>query len=234
MITKLKSKEFFLSSTLALGVVAGIGIAAAPAQAAILGEFEWDDATTNFFEDVNPENPDDTFSVTFSPGGFAETFNTSGIFTPPLPDANPLDPPITLNLDPAEGEFELVSFTSDTQFVYRLTSPLVFDFDDDVSVTFGTDELFLGSFELDGDGNRIGVGFVEQTVSAVVNIDGDIFPTGNLIVREEITFGDLPGGEAGEFGAIAQVVEVNGVPEPATILGLLAVGGLGLGLKRKK
>lgn len=43
-----------------------------------------------------------------------------------------------------------------------------------------------------------------------------------------------PGGVEGVFSASNDFQESTSIPEPGTVLGLLALGGLGLGLKRKK
>ena len=62
------------------------------------------------------------------------------------------------------------------------------------------------------------------------NIGDDDFP----VIGEELTFGQAVGSEGDGGGYQGEVVVGVTAPEPATILGLLAVGGLGLGLKRKK
>jgi hypothetical protein len=237
MVFQIKNNQLtknIVSGAAAIAVLAGVGIAAAPAQSSTLtGELEWDDSTSNFFEDVNPDE-DDTFSVTFSPeelGGLASVFIATGEFAPPFP-TTPLAPPDFYELiPPPTGTFKFVR-SQNSSFIYKLQNDLVFNFDanqngvfaltEDVQVTFKAGEQFLGSFD---NGS---VGFEELDVDASVIIAGRT----PLVLTEELTFGDSVGGTGGEYGAIVETTTT--VPEPASILGLLAVGGLGLSLKRKK
>ncbi len=118
------------------------------------------------------------------------------------------------------GTFEWDSNVG-TDFIYNLTNNLVFDFANGVSVTFLPGQ-FLGSF----DGNN-GVAF-EETVSsqALVSLPGiGLVPVGG----EELTFADIAGGNAGEYGAVVQTV-----PEPLTILGTGMALGLGTLFKKKR
>ena len=237
----------FLGS-LALGMIAATGIVTAPAKAAtILGELEWDDGTSNFFEDVNP-GTGDTFDVFFSPGGdppavegLAESFDTTGIFVPPLQFADPGNPQLLTVTPPAEGNFIYSTNQSGAgsgSFVYELVNDLVFVLEDEdapagaVTVTYGAGERFLGSFDTVG-GQPVGVGFEEiGEIAATVTIPGEgTFTSPNVI--EELVFTDLEGGNFGSYGAEVQIRSAH-VPEPASILGLLAFGGLSLGLKHKK
>ena len=234
------NKIHFLQKFASIGVAAFsaiyfTGIATNPTQAAtLLGEFEYDDGTSNFFEDVNPEVNGDTFSITFSPEGEAATFDTSGIFTPPLPDA---PPGVILDVVPETVEFTLVngSYTNDLNpFEYELAEPLQLSFNNgDVIVEYGANERFLGVFEVENN-ERVGISFEEEDVDASVTILGTQYPNDvpGTSVLEELAFSDLPGGEFGGYEGLTQVRQ--GVPEPATILGLLTIGGLGLGLNCKK
>ena len=235
-----------LAITGVASTIAAFGISTASAYAAIIGEFGFENGTTNFFEDVNPTlvGFTDDFNVTFSPitaGEQASTFNTSGVFTPPLPDAPPV---AILDLDQVTGTFSQTSYNDNDSsgdisvgdtFEYQLINDdLIFDFDDGVTVTYGEGEIFLGTFDFDVSGNPIGVEFVEENeVNPEVTIAGDPdSPYTGDQVRESLIFSDLEGGEFGEYAGEVQIVEV--VPEPGTILGLLVIGGLSLSLKRKK
>ncbi|MGK7893324.1 MAG: PEP-CTERM sorting domain-containing protein [Xenococcus sp. (in: cyanobacteria)] len=231
----------------AFGAIAFTGIATAPAQAAVIGEFQFVNGTDNFFEEVVP-GIGDTFNVEFSDGGLASSFDTFGIFVPPLEFADSGNPQLLSVVgDPIVGSFLFDRFVNGVDatdgFVYNLTSDLVFTFTDQdngnpgtVSVRYGAGEEFLGIF----DGG--GVEFEEETtVNASVEIDDDgdgiidrFFPNGDTSVTEILTFGDLAGGVAGEYGGEVQVSHTTPVPEPTTILGLLTISALGLGLKRKK
>ena len=247
------TKNLAYLGSLTLGMIAATGIATTSVQAAILGEFEYDDGTSNFFEDVNP-GEGDTFTVTFSPGGLAESFDISGIFTVPeggpLPPADPANP---VTLDVVNGSilpepfptatFQWVQTFENGSFEYELVNPLVFDFtnqDDPINadgfentatVAYGAGERFLGVFD------NGGVSFEEATTEGAVvlpplpgNTEARTFSGSR--VREELSFNDLEGGNFGSYSGEVQILEA--VPEPTTILGLLAFGGLGLGLKRKK
>ncbi len=68
-----------------VAVVSTIAVTSfAPAQAIGFGELQWDNSTSNFFEDVNP-GAGDSFDVTFSPGGVAAVFEAIGSFAPFFP-----------------------------------------------------------------------------------------------------------------------------------------------------
>jgi hypothetical protein len=203
-----------------VAVVSTIAVTSfAPAQAVMItGELQWDDATSNFFEDVNP-GAGDSFDVTFSPGGLAAVFSAVGDFVPFFP-ATPPAPEAFYPLTPVTATFDWVSGVG-TEFVYNLRNDLVFDFANGVSVTF-LSAPFLGSF--DGDN---GVAFEETAFSqAIVSIPG----IDRFVLGEELSFADIAGGNAGEYGAIVQTA----VPEPLTILGTGMALGLGTLFKKKR
>ncbi len=250
MIAKLNSKKFFFSSTLALGVLTGVGIAAAPAQA---GTLEWDNGTSSFIEQFYTNGTDISggvflpgeFDVTFSPeslGGQAAVFIASGDFVPPFP-AIPPNPPEFFPInggDGADATFSLVGGDAANTFTYQLVDDLTFDFGNDVSVTIAQGTTFLGDFDTTPGGVIEGLGFEEDVIEGVtVDIDGDIYtinddPDNPLnVIGEDMVFSQAVGATEGG-GYQAEVVVGEAVPEPTTILGLLAVGGLGMAMKRKK
>ena len=180
------------------------------------GSITWGNGTSNFFEDVNP-GAGDTFDVTFSPGASALISSATGVFEPFYPA-----PPVFTGLAPVTGTFEWVA-NSGVGFIYELQNDLVFNFDNGISVTYGSGEQFLGAF-----GAEAGVAFEElSTMNASVVVPGepDVF-----LLAEELTFGDLAGGSSGEYGASVQAT----VPEPSTILGLLTAVGITLCASKRK
>ena len=243
------TKPQFLTQIIpAIAVIAGVGIAAAPAQAADfnapLSTLEWDDATTDF----NPEatavfdggaGNTETFDVTFSPeslGGVASVFIATGDFDPYF------NPPEFVPVSGATGTFGLVSggvFNPDppadgiaTAAEFELQNALTFTFDttasgngSPVTATLPEGTEFLGELKDDG-----AVEFELELGEWEFTLPNGVTGTAEDSVFE---FGDLVGEAGGTYGAEGEVVHA-GVPEPTTILGLLAVGGLSLGLKRKK
>lgn len=227
--------DSLVSGAAAIALIAGVGIAAAPAQA---GTLEWGDGTSDFFsdfvdvdlDDLEGTLPDD-FSVIFSPdslGGQAAVSIATVEFAPFF-DVPPLE--LVDLVSPPTGNFEFIEGSVDgLTFEYELQNNVVFEFDNGVEVVFGAGEIFLGDLEVEGD-SVVGVEFLEETIASDVTIPG--IPADELIAgAEELTFGSVSPDGGGYQGEV--VVSGTTTPEPTTILGLLAVGGLGLGLKRKK
>ncbi len=259
MIAKLNSKKFLFSSTLALGVLTGVGITAAPAQAAGFTQtstLEWDNGTSNFRDDAattfDPADVDDTFNVTFSPasitgeaavfaasGDFAPYFNLGSVYTV----NGGLGATETFIIDKAS----IITVGSAIEAEFTLDNDLQFIFEP-VDVPGASVTATLPQFQQNGDptkflGELIQDGSVEFELEEgewefVINDPGlgaDPIIEGTA-ASSVMEFGqDAFSTVGGNYGADGTVVVVaNGVPEPASILGLLAVGGLGLGLKRKK
>ncbi len=109
------------------------------------------------------------------------------------------------------------------EFRYQLTNDLTFVFPDPgegsgASVTWATGSTFRGMFDTPNS-----VEFeVEGPLPTIAGID-EIPP--HFVVDDVLQFGDGVGAADGVYDA---QVEVANVPEPGTILGLMAVGGLGL------
>jgi hypothetical protein len=219
----------------AAGTITAIGITAVPAQAqALEGTFEWDNGTDSFIGEVDLTTLGNTFDVQFSPDDIAAIFIASGDF------ANFYTPPLLEDLVPSgpTGTFENVLVIADplppgvvAEAEYELSNDLVFTFDTDDSgdasagdlvATLEAGALFLGEEILDGS-----VEF--ELVIGEFLLDAPGFDT-TTADASAFEFEQTPGSPGGGFVAQTTIA----VPEPGTILGLLAVGGLGLGLKRKK
>ena len=167
------------------------------------------------------------------------------------------------NMETASGTSEFLSLTGifdapdDGTFSFQalleaFISAEVVGFDDGESKLASTG--YLASFtlvELDANGNPIRdviAPIIRGNTGGVINQDGTfqngavpdgVFTPGTL---DEMFAGtDIPFGGAGRYQAqFTASTDVNAltdqiaVPEPGTVLGLLAIGGLGLGLKRKQ
>ena len=227
----------------AFGVIVFTGITTAPAQAFTLDStLEWDDATSDFWDDVNLDDVGDIFSVTFSPadlGGEAASFINTGDFAPFFTDPDNLYP--INNGAGATGTFQnlgpgaigsLPALPASESYL-ELTNDLVFNFGNGVTATLPDGSIFVGlqepdtSFEFDLEGGAVIDGVLSEWI---FNIDGD-----TRIARfSNFEFGDLPPEDGGNFAAEGFIEGETRVPEPASIIGFLTIGGLGLGLKRKK
>ena len=231
----------------AIAAIAGLGIAAAPAQAVSFGALAWEDGTSNFFNDVEFVSGN-SFEVTFVSPLFTDDVTTvSGASGLLLDGFGPF--PDIVNLIP---EAPTASFTYDdnnqvglpTGFArYELDDDLVFNLENQVVVTIGAESTFVGEFDLNPAGQTQGVEFELDIASEAtqVTVGGEVYSFAggsdgdNLITGEVFTFGDLEETTiGGEYGAEISIASHQGVPEPASILGLLAVGGLGIAMKRKQ
>lgn len=213
-----------LSGVAVFGIASAI---AAPAQAIVItGTLGWENGTSEFFSDVNP-GAGDTFSVTFSPDDIALISTATGVFNPEFDPA----PPPYIATTTATGNFIYSANQTGLapgEFRYELTNDLAFVFPDPgkgsgASVTWATGTTFRGFFDT--------VNSVEFEVEGPLPTIAGIAPP-HFVVDDVLQFGDGVGPAGGVYDA---GVEVS-VPEPGTILGLLAVGGLGMvsRLKRQK
>ncbi len=245
-----------------LGTAAIISGVSAPAQAQIIvGALEFSDGTTSFIENftgidtTSVDTIEDAldglvFDITFSPlalGGQAAVGEASGVFGPFF---DPTIPPIQLVdiVPPPTGTFDFIEGTvapATGGFTFEVEldpfTDITFNFDDnpadgifdpatEVSVTFGGGSEFLGFLEVNAAGDIVAVEFLEETVeNEAVIVGGTNFP----VVAEELAFGQVIGAETGGFEGEVSVTDVS-VPEPGSIAGLVALAGLGFGLKRRK
>ncbi|GGA37953.1 PEP-CTERM sorting domain-containing protein [Okeania sp. KiyG1] len=230
----------------AIGAIAITGISTAPVQAGGISTLEWDNGASNF----NQEMKDvlgagmGSFDVTFSPlelGGSAASFIATNHFAPFF------DTPGLFDIIPGDsvvGTFELDSMVTINPSpgvalagMFELTNDLKFTFDNDgsgdvsegdVMATMKAGAMFLGE-ELDS-------GAVE-----VVLTEGDWWfdipesedkPALTIkSIDSVLVFGDLEGPDGGTYAAQGEIVKA---PEPASMLGILAFGGLGLSMVKRK
>lgn len=243
-------KLHLLSKLTSVGVTALsiISFTSITARAADLGTstLEWDDATTNFNAEMtailqagpNPPN-EGMFDVTFSPpelGGVAAVFIATGHFEPFFPNLPNFFPINGGN--GTTGTFGLVeggvfnpnppAAGIDIAAEFELKNDLIFDFGNGVIATLPEESQFLGELRNDGAVElELELGEWEFFIPAINDT-----PAKTVTAQDSVfEFGDLVGEDGGSYNAEG---EFNKVPEPATILGLLAFGGLTLSLKHKK
>ena len=239
-------KNFAFLGSLALGTITATSIVTTTAQAGTLG---FSDGGSSFVETFNGGTiTPDTFSVTFSPDetedppnnniGATSIDTATGEFVPPF---NPAPPIYLADITPATGTFSLNDNTDTADVIeYELQGDLVFDFpDQNVQVTIDSGSIYGIEFVFDGINFE---GIEAQLLATAGNdnvmIDGVSYPCCSIpdansldgIVHE---FGQTPAGPNSEYLVEADVSS-NGIPEPASIFGLLAFGALSLSLKHKK
>ena len=246
MIAKLNSKKFFFSSTLALGAIAGVGIAATPAQAADftqISSLQWTGDTSDFVQDAADAIVNETaFTVTFDVSGESSVRGASGDFVqyfPGLPDDFVTNSPTVdfnffMAIDTPPGFADAAEF--------ELQDPLTFSFQtpagpgSPVELTLPAGSIFTAVLDLDDgvevelDPGQLGLGEWEALLPNAPGGDPDISGTAN---SSTFTFDQSAASIIGVYSATGDF-SPNGVPEPASILGLIAVGGLGMAMKRKK
>ena len=225
----------------AFSAIPVIGIVTVPAQAATVGVLEWDEGTDDFFDDalddigvglfdvtfINPDLEEDLGQVTFVSGA-------SGIFDPifsPLGETNLLGIPT--------GTFTATGTSTPlpglgTEYEYLLDNDLVWNFDpNENGIADAIYTMKAGSiFEVfvDDDETEVSVQLVQLEAGSWVV--GEVDPETFDATQAEFDFGQI---EDADFGGYEQEANATtGVPEPATILGLLTVSGLALALKRNK
>jgi len=217
MLTTPNKLTKILSSVAVLGIATAI---AAPAQASTLG---WSNGTSDFFSQVVPADGD-TFQTIFSPDSISLVSTATGVFNPEFALA---PPPYIQNLTPAVGNFTYVSGTGGTggSGQYALSSPLTFAFTNGATVTWAPGTLFDYLFDT---ATSVEFEVADSQPSPTITGIAEIPPYG--VIDDVIQFGDSSSVDGGVYDAEVDVA----VPEPGTILGLLAVGGLGLVSKLKK
>ncbi len=223
-----------------LGMIGTVGVTATSADAST-GGVAWTVFTNDFIDQLNPDldvppldDPPDTFNLIFGDGGAATSINsTSGKFINWLGDAPPSFsinvPEVTVELQqsiPLDG-------TPPALAVYTAVNDETFDFSSGLlptaSITslewvvpMGTQFLLTGLTE-----NSANVSLCVETCEGrpFWLADGEELHAINNIAVEV---------DPQQAQSSASSTLIKKAPEPGTVLGLLAISGLGFGLKRKK
>ena len=236
------SKNFAFLGSLAIGTIIAAGIATSPAQASILSTAGWGDGTDDWFDDhfVGVTNTvgagPDTFDIDLTNGLFLLNPGGTGVFNTP---EYALGEFLENSQFPITMTFEKLGTSGDgtvgDPFEYVLVDDgITFELPDtvdDETVTYTQPEGSVFDFVLDPGVEIEGFLNPVSDMAGFYEINDD--PKQTIASTFEIS--DLVGvGAGGEYVLEAEFEENGKVPEPSTILGLLAFGGLGLGLKRKK
>ncbi len=232
----------------AIGAITITGITTAPVQATpgTISTLEWSDGATNFnqeMKDVFDAGIGNSFDVTFSPlqlGGSAASFIATNHFepffnTPGLFDIIPGDSamgtfelvsPLTMAPEPGvarAGDFEL---TNDLKFTFDNDGNGVVS-DGDVMATMKAGALFLGE-ELESGAVEVELtqGDWWFNIPAFEDKPAKMMKSTDSV----LVFGDLVGPDGGTYAAEGEITKT---PEPASMLGLLAFGGLGMSMVKR-
>lgn len=232
------------------GAISFTGIAVIPAQAAGFGqssELRWTGDVSNFARDAKAaiEN-EGSFDLTFN---FLEELSVRGVdgdFDPyfPKPDL-PADFPTvasTVTFEFLDKAKTILGFQTSAEFkiggnlIVPLFTPAAPD--DPVMLTLLEGSIFTVSLDSNGAAqSTLESGELEAVLPGTPDGDPDISGIANSIT---LTFDQSGGSIRGGYSATADFsapppgIDPRQVPEPASILGFLTIGSLGLGLKRKK
>lgn len=218
----------FCSKVSVIALITGVSTFATSAQATLLssGELDWTGATDPFVAEVGNA----TFDVNFTNGII---INTSPGFDFIIPA--PLDPaqfPITLDL-------QLISSTIDPfgpdLYLYESTAPITFDLGIDENGLAVQYVLDTGTFF---DVKHNGITSAELTMSPGNSSKG-FFLVDGMVNSAESNFQFSATSNVnnnGTYTVNTQIVndQITTTPEPASLLGLLTIGGMVLGVKSGK
>ncbi len=235
------------------GVTTAVNLVTAPAQAIEItpgSSLSWSDGTTIFYGQVNDDpgntivfDHNNTGAVTNNPlGDFAEWFPSAPFFV----DFNFSGNASQLTATLVEGD-PLPGTPNGDTVAYFYQEDVVFDFSDALLDVEGAPSQLLyvipGSPGTSVPGldvtQVIRDSFTDTGVQFSLCLDtcdmqaywlADGMRTDSTNTHD---FTDELGSSGGVYGIISITKGVS-VPEPGTIVGLLAISGLGLGLKRKK
>lgn len=125
---------------------------------------------------------------------------------------------------------------------YTPGAVLQYDFDnglaanDAFGVFFGNAQLGQGLLEVNSaPGDSGGPSYIDGKIAGITSYGLTFLDSGGSDIDSELnsSFGEFSGDTRVSVHK-DWIYQIVGVPEPGTVLGLLAVSGLGLGLKRKK
>ena len=239
----------------AFGVLSFTGIT--PAQAAVIGSLGFDNGSTSFIQafDLTAPGTANDFSITFSPAGITQISESTGVFLPPGPI--PPAAPVQVAVNSPIGNFSLINtfapidpaVNAFSEFEFRLDNNIFFDFGGGETVTYLAGSTFLAEVDVALGNPTLAEGVEVEALALgaiATTTDGNTYTLTGIdcntdsnftcqITGEDFGFAQDVGGIASRYlGGVVVSSTRKGVPEPTTILGLLTVGSLGLGLKRKK
>lgn len=190
------------------------GVVATPAQA-LTSSLGFSDGADDWFSEVTP-GAGDTFDVEFNPFDLNFVSTSTGVFAPLL------SPPVEA-IESSIGSFEFVSEDGMGGFTYALISDLVFDWNSGVTVTWAAGTEFLGTFN---NPDSIQFDLAHNFLASVTGV-GDVTTIGTTF-----QFSDTAAIAGGTYNGLVDVT--TAVPEPASMLGLVAIGAVAAGGALKK
>ncbi|NCS30710.1 MAG: PEP-CTERM sorting domain-containing protein [Microcystis aeruginosa F13-15] len=224
MMTTNKLTKTFASGSLAIGVLAGAVLTATSASAAVLTWGEWTNPDPNLRKDLIEGDKKVTFKPNSITGGFA---------------AEAADKVALLKMG---DEYDFVYDAMDGATSYNSTSGS-FAYTIEILPTYPN--WYINGVDLDSNVtatyNKVEEKFDEIPGLTLTSTNGSsdpltgfhsITPIKKLTVTN--TLAANPGEELLSFQNSFHQYQVQNVPEPGTVLGLLAVGGLGLVSRFKK
>lgn len=201
-----------------------IGTAVQPAHAQ--GTFSFDDGATDFFDQVDTADPNDTFQVNFSPENTLNISNSTGIYNPIFPGT----PPNTEFPTLATGLITFAKPGTVNAIFYVNLQPISLFFDgasDDVTVVIPVGREFSPltspnsyTFQLQ---DRPPGGPIDLSLAS---------GTPQELFGGQFSFGTTTDGEdesASYQGSVASVIPTTRVPGPLPLMG----AGMAFGFSRK-
>lgn len=250
--------KFYLCQKLAVGFVTlssitFIDIAVDPAQASTIARVN---RALNSIDDLNSFD-NKMLSVTFNSNGTSLMSIPKDQLVAPFTAVS--SPDLTETLKPDEGIFELVTGLSSvnsitSEFDSKQNKDLGLEFGNSIVIKFkadprdpeGEQPIFVGEFDPTASPpppplseDRDFEIDIEETKNVVVDIKGVIsnlfgsFTDDNFANNGRMMLGRATDAPEGDEYQVAVVLERK-TPEPGIMFGLLALGGLGLGMKSKK
>ena len=227
------------------GAISFTGIAVVSAQAAVFTQassLQWTGSVSDFVKDAGIAIEDKTsFTVTFNPSEESSVNGISGDFVPYFPD---LDLP---NNFAAGGSTVTFNFVRETETILGFETSADFEIEDDLTFSFLTSatpgspvtltlprgSIFTASLDTNGAVEvRLDSGGWKAVLPNAPDGDPDISGIAN---SSTLTFDQSDGSIIGVYSTTGSFNSPDTtIPESASILGILAIGGLGLGLKHKK
>ncbi|MCZ8250196.1 MULTISPECIES: PEP-CTERM sorting domain-containing protein [unclassified Microcystis] len=222
MMTTNKLTKTFASGSLAIGVLAGAVLTATSANAAVLTWGEWTNPDPTLRKDLIEGDKKVTFKPNSITGGFAAEAADKVALTQ-------MGDHYYFRYDAMDGLVDVNMSSGSFTYTIQVTTPgweiFGVDLDSNVSSNYGSvTETF---------GEILGLELV-STNGSQVPASGFIGIAPHTLLTVTNTLAANPNEGLMDFQNSFHQVYINKVPEPGTILGLLAVGGLGLVSRFKK